>query len=236
MKGIELPVNVLVLVAIALIVLIGLIGLYVLGFGPFSAVAGIEGVKNSLCRTLLLSRQCRGTTNSLSITDFDADQDGVIDGGTEWNGWTTRDATVDQDNLASLCWYYYGIRSETNCKALCQCAAPVSTGGGGPGAVCGNDIKEGLEECDGTDDTACPGQCQADCTCAACNCVWVIESIGCPPGDCNIQIGAIWYQGSQSTCQCNPAGCGTCTDSGGTDRPGDTGTTYCICNIDACNC
>lgn len=35
-----------------------------------------------------------------------------------------------------------------------------------PQAVCGNDIREAQEQCDGTDDTFCPGQCQADCTCA----------------------------------------------------------------------
>ena len=32
-------------------------------------------------------------------------------------------------------------------------------------AICGNDVAEGAEECDGIDDAACPGQCQLDCTC-----------------------------------------------------------------------
>lgn len=30
---------------------------------------------------------------------------------------------------------------------------------------CGNDIREGTEQCDGTDDEMCPGTCQTDCTC-----------------------------------------------------------------------
>jgi hypothetical protein len=37
-----------------------------------------------------------------------------------------------------------------------------------PGTVgldCGNNTKEGTEECDGTDDAACPDLCQIDCTC-----------------------------------------------------------------------
>jgi len=38
-------------------------------------------------------------------------------------------------------------------------------GGVAPGQVCGNNIKEGIEQCDGTDATACPGQCRANCTC-----------------------------------------------------------------------
>ena len=36
-----------------------------------------------------------------------------------------------------------------------------------PGAVCGDNIREGTEQCDGTDDAACPGSCQQNCRCAA---------------------------------------------------------------------
>jgi hypothetical protein len=35
-----------------------------------------------------------------------------------------------------------------------------------PAAVCGDNVREGTEECDGTDDTACPGNCVPNCTCA----------------------------------------------------------------------
>jgi len=34
-------------------------------------------------------------------------------------------------------------------------------------ATCGNDIQEGQEQCDGSDDAFCPGSCQSDCTCPA---------------------------------------------------------------------
>jgi hypothetical protein len=34
-------------------------------------------------------------------------------------------------------------------------------------AVCGDDMAEGAEACDGTDDDTCPGLCQNDCTCGA---------------------------------------------------------------------
>ena len=40
----------------------------------------------------------------------------------------------------------------------------------GSGAVCGNNIKEGTEQCDGTDATACPGNCRGDCTCPTQTC------------------------------------------------------------------
>src|SRR5581483_9958729 len=38
-------------------------------------------------------------------------------------------------------------------------------------ATCGDDIVQAGEACDGTADTACPGACQADCTCGACQTV-----------------------------------------------------------------
>ena len=42
---------------------------------------------------------------------------------------------------------------------------------------CGNGILEGLEQCDGTDDAACPGQCTGFCTCPYVPC-----ELSCPPG------------------------------------------------------
>ncbi|MEK6871512.1 MAG: S8 family serine peptidase [Nanoarchaeota archaeon] len=33
--------------------------------------------------------------------------------------------------------------------------------------ICGNNKKEGIEQCDGSDDALCPGQCTAQCTCPA---------------------------------------------------------------------
>ena len=41
-----------------------------------------------------------------------------------------------------------------------------------PGSECGDNVREGPEQCDGTDDEICPGECLADCTC---------DRAGCPP-------------------------------------------------------
>ena len=46
-------------------------------------------------------------------------------------------------------------------------APDVAQAGMAPPPVCGNDVEERGEDCDGTDDAACPGQCQVDCTCPA---------------------------------------------------------------------
>ena len=50
MKGVELPINILVVVAIAVIVLLGLVALYFIGFNPFSVTSALEATKNQGCR------------------------------------------------------------------------------------------------------------------------------------------------------------------------------------------
>jgi len=52
-KGVELPINILVVVAIAVIVLLGLVALYFVGFSPFSATTAQESAKNTGCRDYL---------------------------------------------------------------------------------------------------------------------------------------------------------------------------------------
>ena len=88
----------------------------------------------------------------------------------------------------------------------------------GGGAVCGNNVREGTESCDGTDDTACPGLCQADCTCP-------------PPPACTGQLvgGFCWFLGDPgATCHV------TCADHGlacsvGTITYAGSGGTYAQC-------
>src|SRR5262249_31065872 len=49
-----------------------------------------------------------------------------------------------------------------------DCSTDVNTYGCGAACctpVCGDNIIEGSEQCDGTDATACPGLCRGDCTC-----------------------------------------------------------------------
>lgn len=53
MKGIELPINILVVVAIAVIVLLGLVALYFIGFNPFSNTTALNAVKSDGCRVYL---------------------------------------------------------------------------------------------------------------------------------------------------------------------------------------
>ena len=53
MKGIELPINILVIVAIAVIVLLGMVALYFAGWTPFSSSLSYQSVKNTACEQLV---------------------------------------------------------------------------------------------------------------------------------------------------------------------------------------
>ncbi len=50
---------------------------------------------------------------------------------------------------------------DNDCNGLLDAADPAC----GAPPVCGNDVREGAEDCDGTDDSACPGACNPNCTC-----------------------------------------------------------------------
>ncbi|MHA1686746.1 MAG: hypothetical protein ACTSYD_10120 [Candidatus Heimdallarchaeaceae archaeon] len=129
MKGISLPINALVIVAIAVIVLLGLVALYFGGFNPFSTAITVESAKNDACDTLV-RYGCNVNTNTITIDDFDADQDGAIGAADTGSGfdWANPPASCKGsainaigDNLASLCFCFYNKKSEAECKALCGC-------------------------------------------------------------------------------------------------------------------
>ena len=52
-----------------------------------------------------------------------------------------------------------------DCNADAECNADDYCNAGDCEPKCGNNIREGSEECDGGDDNACPGQCDASCEC-----------------------------------------------------------------------
>lgn len=105
--------------------------------------------------------------------------------------------------------------------------------------VCGNDTTESGEDCDGTDDSACDGLCQVDCTCPAPVCGNNIVESGeacdgteagsCPTGTCG------------TGCACPDPFCGNdvvegteeCDGSDDDACPGECGTDDAP---DACSC
>jgi hypothetical protein len=104
-KGVELPINILVIVAIAVIVLLGLVALYFVGFNPFSTTAGLEGIKNKACQDLVQTNNCGVSTTTIQV-NYDVNGDDVV-GST--------------DTLDLLCSKYYSRTTEAACKGLCSC-------------------------------------------------------------------------------------------------------------------
>src|SRR3972149_6967921 len=99
MKGVELPINVLVIVAIAVIVLLGLVALYLAGFSPFSYIAGLEAVKNAACSQLNRGGGCSLDPAQIWV-NYDANKDGGIDA----NETAVEDNT---DTLDQLCTNFF---------------------------------------------------------------------------------------------------------------------------------
>ncbi|MBU3904560.1 MAG: hypothetical protein KJ906_00215 [Nanoarchaeota archaeon] len=136
MKGMELPINLLVVVAVSVIVLLGVVALFLAGFNQDAFTSASGDAKSAAC-SQLVGGGCTKSTNQIMITNFDADKDAVeetattsgtngLDPGTGWQTatiWTKSnlDDAVDNDNLAALCYNYYNINTEANCAALCGC-------------------------------------------------------------------------------------------------------------------
>ena len=68
MKGVELPINILVVVAIAVIVLLGLVALYFIGFNPFSVTTALDATKNTGCRLYMLQNPVCGNWSEVNVT------------------------------------------------------------------------------------------------------------------------------------------------------------------------
>jgi hypothetical protein len=77
--------------------------------------------------------------------------------GGNWVTVTTYASVVDDAKIG-----VYGIKYPSDCDLLNKLkgSAPVTN-------LCGNNKVDSPEDCDGTDDSACPGACRPDCSCMA---------------------------------------------------------------------
>jgi hypothetical protein len=122
MKGVELPINVIVLVVLALIVLLGILALFFGVWNPGSTGINLEGAKNSACQ-MLISTNCVDTS-SINVEDFDADRDGTLNEVGPESSTNAADCGKSgfKDNLAMLCLCWYGA-DEADCKTrVCGCS------------------------------------------------------------------------------------------------------------------
>jgi|WetSurMetagenome_2_1015567.scaffolds.fasta_scaffold677090_2 hypothetical protein len=131
MKGIELPINVLIIIAVAIIVLIAIVALFYPNFKNSSITVNSDIYKSSACQ-IMIDRQCTPSPKDIAISNFDANKDEKQVAGSTWtfgaSGTKCGTASTGNDNLASLCACYYSIGlSGTDadgilaCKRLCGC-------------------------------------------------------------------------------------------------------------------
>ena len=122
MKGVELPINVIVIVVLCLVVLLAIIALFFGVWTPGSTGITLEAAKNNACQ-MLISTGC-GSVSNIAVNNFDANKNGII-GET---GSTVDDTAAackpgggGADNLYMLCKCWYGA-DETSCKTrICNC-------------------------------------------------------------------------------------------------------------------
>lgn len=135
-KGLQLPVNVLVVMIVAIIALAGVLSLFLGGYNQPSGTVGLEGARNAGCTQLLSSGKCSDANapTFIGIKNYDANEDGRT-------FQTSVQAAANGDSLAALCVNKYAA-DVTNMVRTCNirvCGCPESAeippaggGGGGP--------------------------------------------------------------------------------------------------------
>lgn len=140
MKGIELPVNALIIVILAVLVLLGILALYAGVWSPSSGGIILESAKNNGCH-MLASMGCNAADTNIITVNYDASGNGNIG---------------PEDTLLELCIKKYFKLTEEDCKNLCGCnmnggGSGGSGGGAGcpPGATCitAGDCPPGCTRC-----------------------------------------------------------------------------------------
>jgi hypothetical protein len=122
LKGIELPVNALIIVILAVLVLLGILALYGGVWSPSSGGINLESAKNNGCH-MLASTNCQSGPETIAISNFDANKNGQSNDPGTVSAWGTAcpNAAWTSDNLAALCACFYYKTSSEDCKKLCGC-------------------------------------------------------------------------------------------------------------------
>jgi len=121
MKGIELPVNVLVIVAISVLVLLGITALYVSGIIPAGQINQFSALSQACGELKTSAEPCSADTSTIDI-NWDANKDGSIGSGDRlddycknWKGCTADNYELPEGASGSV--------EELCCKAIvCGCS------------------------------------------------------------------------------------------------------------------
>lgn len=120
MKGVELPINVLVIVAIAVVVLLGLIVLYFVGFNPFSGGVSLTGLKNAGCAAFTIQYDCGNRISDAALSDKGCGTDKTCFIDLPANSYLTG-TEANSNTLLKLCQQELGAPTDADCKRVCGC-------------------------------------------------------------------------------------------------------------------
>jgi len=210
MKGTGLPIETIAVIVLIILVAIGLLVLYSHGYLTLGATTSPENAKNDACYELVRNK-CDRTTSSILINNFDANNNHILDPGSNWD-WNTGKG---DDNLAALCHNYYSATSEDECKRVCNCQTGTSSGVTScvckPGVFCPSDagscpqpavcqVKTCVNGCNNPADnipsgSQDSGRCDDTQGCAAIPCMCdgsgncINKAVTCPDGVCDVAGG-----------------------------------------------
>jgi hypothetical protein len=120
MKGIELPINALIIITVAVLVLLGIVALWMSGWGGGSQGITLEAAKTIGCAALLRdSAGCTSVDPGLIMFDGVSAFRHVVRFDADGNG-TPGELT---DTLQQLCNRYYGTATAGDCRKVCGCGA-----------------------------------------------------------------------------------------------------------------
>lgn len=123
MKGAELSINVVIVIVLCLIVLLVIVALV---FGVVNIFPeSLETAKTSACNMLMETNGCgiSGSTNGISISNFDANKDGKIgEPGTAGDDTSAcGPGSSGDDNLFMLCKCWFNVNEDLCEKNVCNC-------------------------------------------------------------------------------------------------------------------
>ena len=110
MRGIELRVNVMVILVIAVIVMFSILALFLGIWSPFQQAISPDAAKYNACLKLMTTTaDCHtASLSDIHINDFDVDGNGF--------------AGSPGDTLKALCASkYFNIQGDDKCRELCGC-------------------------------------------------------------------------------------------------------------------
>lgn len=142
--GVELPINVVVIIVMCIIVLLSVMVLFILTWTSGSSTINLQSVKSNACQKLA-SSNCESDTSSISVENFDANKDGKVNeagNGVDDTSAACKTGGGGDDNLYMLCKCWFSVNEQVCKNSICGCisgSTAGSSGGGLPPLPCSDD-------------------------------------------------------------------------------------------------